>query len=116
MLKVLGVTKSNTNKNYFQQALEIYPQLLCDTYSKEILKQVKKSLVKEGKSGKLEVNGKYTFISPDMYAFCEYLFAGVKDISTEAWTTPDARAALLRTFINVLIATIGYGIFGMILG
>jgi undecaprenyl pyrophosphate phosphatase UppP len=45
-----------------------------------------------------------------------YLFAGVKDISTGAWTTPDARAALLRTFINVLIATIGYGIFGMILG
>jgi len=45
-----------------------------------------------------------------------YLFAGVKDISTQAWATPDARAALVRTFINVLIATIGYGIFGMILG
>jgi undecaprenyl pyrophosphate phosphatase UppP len=45
-----------------------------------------------------------------------YLFAGVKDISTGAWSTPDARTAVLRTFINVLIATIGYGIFGMILG
>jgi len=45
-----------------------------------------------------------------------YLFAGVKDISTQAWGTSDARAELLRTFINVLIATIGYGIFGMILG
>ena len=45
-----------------------------------------------------------------------YLFAGVKDISTGAWSTPDARSAVLRTFINVLIATIGYGIFGMILG
>ena len=42
MLRVLGVTKANTNKNYFQQAIEIYPELLNDTYSKEILKQVKK--------------------------------------------------------------------------
>jgi ABC-2 type transport system permease protein len=45
-----------------------------------------------------------------------YLFAGIKNIPTDAWSTPDARSAVLRTFINVLIATIGYGIFGMILG
>ncbi len=42
-----------------------------------------------------------------------YLFAGVKDISTTAWGSSDAKAALVRTFINVLIATIGYGIFGI---
>jgi len=40
-----------------------------------------------------------------------YLFAGVKDISTAAWASSEANAALIRTFINVLIATIGYGIF-----
>jgi ABC-2 type transport system permease protein len=45
-----------------------------------------------------------------------YLFAGVKDVPTGAWGTSDAKAAVLRTFINVLIATIGFGIFGMILG
>ena len=45
-----------------------------------------------------------------------YLFAGVKDVSTVAWSTSDAQTAVLHTFINVLIATIGYGIFGMILG
>ncbi len=45
-----------------------------------------------------------------------YLFAGMKDVSTQAWGEPDARSALLRTFINVIVATIGYGIFGMILG
>jgi ABC-type transport system involved in multi-copper enzyme maturation permease subunit len=45
-----------------------------------------------------------------------YLFAGVKDISTQAWGTPDARSAVIRSFLNVLIATIGFGIFGMILG
>lgn len=74
MLNVLGVTKSNTNKNYYQQALEIYPELLNDTYSKEILKQVKKSIVREGRAGKLDIHGAYTFIFPDLYAFCEYLF------------------------------------------
>jgi undecaprenyl pyrophosphate phosphatase UppP len=45
-----------------------------------------------------------------------YVFAGMKDVSTQAWGESDARSALLRTFINVIIATIGYGIFGMILG
>jgi len=76
MMKVLGVTKTNMNKNYIQQALVIYPELLNDTYSKEILKQVKKSMVKNARAGKLDVNGKYTFIIPDMYAFCEYLIKG----------------------------------------
>lgn len=74
MLRVLGVTKSNVNKNYYQQALELYPELLNDTYSKEILKQVKKSMVREGRAGKLDICGAYTFICPDLYAFCEYLF------------------------------------------
>lgn len=76
MLKVLGITKSNINKNYIQQALEVYPELLSDTYSKEVLKQTKKSLVKDGRSGKLNLDrkGVYTFIIPDLYAFCEWLF------------------------------------------
>jgi len=37
MLKVLGVTESNKEKNYLQQALEIYPELLRDTHCKEVL-------------------------------------------------------------------------------
>lgn len=78
MLEVLGVKDTNPNKNYIQQALEIYPELLNDTYSKEILKQVKKSMVKNARAGKLDVKGKYTFICPDLYAFCEYLFLNNK--------------------------------------
>lgn len=74
MLDVLGVTESNNEKNYFQQALEIYPELLNDTYSKETLKNVKKSIIKNAKGGKLDIRGKYTFIIPDLYAFCERLF------------------------------------------
>lgn len=79
MLKLLGVIKANTNKNYLQQAIEVYPQLLNDTYSKTILKQVKKSRVIDGKAAKIDVDGKYTFICPDVYAFCEWLFLGEKN-------------------------------------
>jgi len=79
MLKVLGVVDSNLNKNYMQQALDVYPELLNDKYNKEILKQVKKSLVKQARYGKLDINGVFTFICPDMYAFCEYLILGDKN-------------------------------------
>jgi hypothetical protein len=73
MLKVLGVTKSNQDKNYLQQAIDIYPELLKDTYSREILKDVKKSMLKKAWSAKLELDSKYTFLIPDLYAFCEWL-------------------------------------------
>lgn len=74
MLRVLGVTKGNKNKNYLQQAIEIYPELLNDTYSRQILKQLKKKLVRDAMSGKIDISAKYTYIVPDLYAFCEYLF------------------------------------------
>ncbi len=78
MLKILGVTSSNQNKNYIQQALEIYPELLSDAYSKEIIKQTKASFVKRARSGRIEIDGKYTFIIPDLYAFCQHLFLGAE--------------------------------------
>jgi len=81
MLRVLGVTKSNITKSYFQQALDLYPELLLDPFSRETLKDVKKSLVNEAKSGKLNSKGKYTFIIPDLYAFCEKIFWNSKNPS-----------------------------------
>jgi DNA-directed RNA polymerase subunit RPC12/RpoP/arsenate reductase-like glutaredoxin family protein len=79
MLKAFGVTKYNTNKTYLQQALEIYPELLRDNYTKDVLREIKKSLIKDYKSSKLEIEGKYTFLIPDMYAFCDFLFNGNKN-------------------------------------
>ena len=57
----------------------IYPELFRDTYHKEILKQTKKSLVKQAKGGRLSINGRYQFLSPDLYAFCEWLFLDEKN-------------------------------------
>ena len=45
-----------------------------------------------------------------------FALSGRAKVSTAAWTTPDARSALIHTFVNVLISTIGYGTVGMILG
>lgn len=77
MLRVLGATKHNRNKNYLQQALLMYPEMLNDEYSKKIIKDNKKSLVNNARAGKLNINGKYIYIIPDLYAFCERLFLGV---------------------------------------
>jgi hypothetical protein len=50
MLRILGAKEENKNKNYFQQALEIYPELLNDIHAKEVIKDKKKSLIKDAKA------------------------------------------------------------------
>lgn len=79
MLEAFGVTTFNNNKTYLQQALEVYPEMLSDVYMKEVIRQIKNSLIKNYKSAKLEISGKYTFLIPDLYAFCEWLFLGIKN-------------------------------------
>ncbi|MEX5484022.1 RNA dependent RNA polymerase [Bacillus velezensis] len=74
MLNLLGATKSNQNKNYFQEALYIYPELLTDPHAKQAIKDKQKSMVNDAKKGKLKTNGTFTYIIPDLYAFCEKLF------------------------------------------
>lgn len=78
MMRALGATKTNKHKNYYQEALLLYPELLNDEHSKKIIKDKKKSMIKEAVAGKLRINGKYTFLIPDLYAFCERLFLNVE--------------------------------------
>ena len=75
-MRLLGATEYNQNPSWFQQALMLYPELFRDAYCRDVLKQTKKSLVKQAKAGRLRVNGRYRFVSPDLYAFCEWLFLG----------------------------------------
>nr|DAZ52645.1 MAG TPA: RNA dependent RNA polymerase [Caudoviricetes sp.] len=77
MKNILGITPYNTNMTAFQKAVKLYPPLLNDTYAKDTIREVKNSLVKKYRSGKLEVNGKYTFLLPDFYAACEYWFGHI---------------------------------------
>ena len=43
MFEILGVTKENTNKDYLQQAIEIYPLLINDSYTHQQIKEKKKA-------------------------------------------------------------------------
>ncbi|PZT57483.1 RNA dependent RNA polymerase [Paenibacillus silvae] len=80
MLNLLGATKGKfEDKNNLQQSLYIYPELLLDPHVKTKLKEAKASLMRKVYTGKIKVDGCYTFIAPDLYAFCEYLFNGNKN-------------------------------------
>lgn len=71
------VTPYNTEKTAFQKCIELYPNLINDKYAKYHLRSIIDSIVKKARSGKLDVNGKYTFILPDFYAACEHWFLGI---------------------------------------
>lgn len=74
ILKILGATEENINKNHYQEALMLYPEMINDTYSNEIMKLTKKSMVTKARYGKIQIDGTYTFIIPDLYAFAQWLF------------------------------------------
>jgi hypothetical protein len=67
-----------SKKDWFQKSLKIYPELLNDPASKADLRDLKNSMIKKYRSAKLDVTGKFTFVVPDLYAFCERLFMGVE--------------------------------------
>lgn len=77
MMNILGITPYNTKLTPFQKAIKLYPALLSDSYAKDVIREVKDSLLKKYRSGKLEINGKHTFLLPDFYAACEYWFGHI---------------------------------------
>ena len=79
MKSAFGITPYNDNITCLQQAINLYPDLMNDEYIKITLREIKNSMVKRFKSGSLAVNGKYTFILPDLYAACEHWFMGIEN-------------------------------------
>lgn len=79
MLKSLGAVYTNENMDFKQKCLLLYPELLQDPYFRRELRQLKDSMERAGWSGKLDIYGKYLFIVPDLYAFCEWTFLGDKN-------------------------------------
>lgn len=77
--EAFGATPYNMNKTPFQKAIDLYPDLMNDEYVKSQLRDIKGSMRKKYRAGKLNVRGKYTFILPDFYAACEYWFVGISD-------------------------------------
>ena len=75
----LGIHAYNDDMTALQKSIKAYPELRNDAFIKEKIKQIKDSLVKSFKGGKLRVKGKYTFLLPDFYAACEYWFGCIKN-------------------------------------
>ena len=77
--RFIGITPYNTNMNSLQKSINIYPNLINDAYIKQDIYNRKNYLVREFKSGKLQIHGKYTFVLPDLYAACQHWFCAVKN-------------------------------------
>lgn len=80
-LSFFGVDLDNddeSKKDYYQKSLKLYPELLTDPSARDDLRDLKNSLVKKYRGAHLDVIGKFTFVLPDLYAFCEWLFMGIE--------------------------------------
>lgn len=76
MLNILGADKEKKKKNYLQQCLEIYPELLKDKYMQVQLSDAIQKTRKDSKGGKIKINAKNTFLIPDVVAWMEFVFKG----------------------------------------
>lgn len=87
--KILGIARDKkamlktlkADENSFMQdkvALAIYPELLRDGYSRSQLKDTKKRMMQDAKSGAIRCQNKRLFAIPDWYAACEYWFAHIE--------------------------------------
>ena len=78
MLNILGADSLNNKKTYLQQCIEIYPELIRDYHVREELASMLNARKKEAKYGKFKINGTYTFLLPDVFAWMQYVFLGDK--------------------------------------
>ena len=72
-------TNKKKSNSYIAKALDLYPSLIYDSYVKNKIQSLFTSRKKSYMGGKLPIRGYYSYIVPDMYAFCEYLFKGEKN-------------------------------------
>ena len=74
MLKTLKAAE--TSEQPYKVALAIYPELLREAYARESLKNIRKRMLYDAKSGKIRCENKRLFVLPDFYAACQHWFMG----------------------------------------
>ena len=79
-LEMFGIKEGKPYYKYngMQKCLIEYNGLIKDSYFRDQLRDLRKKLIKDLYSAKFRVNGYYTFLLPDFYAFSEWLFMGVQ--------------------------------------
>lgn len=76
MLRTLKADENSYIKDKI--ALAIYPELLRDGYSRFQLKDVKRKMLADAKSGRIKCKNKRLYVVPDFYAACERYFLHIE--------------------------------------
>ena len=74
MLKVFGANKDVSEMNGLQKCLAYYPELLQDSHCRDVLRDLKNSEELSAVAGRFDIEGKYLFLIPDLYAACQHWF------------------------------------------
>lgn len=72
MLRVLNANELSDNP--YKASLAVYPPLLREAYTKNQLRDIRKRMLLDAKSGKIKVQNKRLYAIPDLYAACEFWF------------------------------------------
>lgn len=78
-LQMLGVDMEEENPVKLSPLLAClyhYPEMLQDIHVKKTMESVLKAERNQAQGSKLILNGMWSYICPDLYAFCEWLFLG----------------------------------------
>lgn len=77
--KMLEILKADEDSEQpYKAALAIYPELLREAYAHDGLKNIKKRMLLDAKSGTIRCENKRLFVLPDFYAACQYWFMGIE--------------------------------------
>lgn len=75
-LKLMGITDAEKVTNPLHAAILQYPYLLNDSYVKKVMQNALKAERTKAMGGKIILNGLWSYVCPDLYAFCQWLFLG----------------------------------------
>lgn len=79
MFQMMGILQDDEEElEPLQAALKLYPDMLYDHYVQEKMKDAVRAEQHRAMSGKPLVDGFYSYICPDLYAFCEWLFCDIE--------------------------------------
>ena len=77
MLRTLRADPDSTNS--YNRALSIYPELMREAYSRESLRNTKRRMTWDARSGAIYCANKRVFVSPDWYAACQHWFSHIEN-------------------------------------
>lgn len=79
-LKLMGIdleaSKNGQTQNFLYTSILDYPQMLKDIHVQKTMKSALLSERKKAQGSKLILDGLWSYICPDLFAFCQWLFLG----------------------------------------